>query len=73
MPLSSALLTEIDEASGAWNFPRCFASYSAPGTSHDETLGFWFGSFWLDAAGNTLYVCSDPTTSNAVWRTVTTW
>lgn len=59
-----------DETSAdSWNFPRCHVGSSvAPTTSDDETLGYWYGSWWVDTSQNNgIYVCTDPTTSAAIW------
>lgn len=45
----------------------------APTAGDDETTGAWVGLFWLDATGPALYLCTDATEGNAVWRTVADW
>lgn len=63
-----ARLTDESSYGSEWNFPRCYAINGSPTTSDDETLGFWYGSFWLDSSQNNgIYVCTDPTTSAAIW------
>lgn len=65
---SRANLTEESVYANSWNFPRCFATASDPTSSDDETLGFWYGSFWSNTGTtNGIWVCTDPTTGAAVW------
>lgn len=39
----------------------------APTATNDNTEGYTIGSFWVDTANDTFYICEDATTDNAVW------
>jgi hypothetical protein len=45
---------------------------TAPAVTDDEADGYREGSLWYDATGDTLYLCTDPSTGAAAWRTVGT-
>lgn len=44
-----------------------------PTPAHDGTLDFAVGTMWLNTSGPTLYMCTDATENNAVWRVIVDW
>lgn len=41
-----------------------------PTINDDETLGYGFGSIWIDIATRTAYICLNPTDTNANWQVI---
>lgn len=47
-----------------------FSKTTAPTGTDDNTAGWAVGSIWIDTTGDTIYICYDATTSNALWQEV---
>ena len=43
-------------------------STSDPTSTDDSTDGYFAGSLWLNTTDQTMFVCTDATTSSAVWK-----
>lgn len=67
-PFKESKLNDVTDDNG-WNFPRGNVSSTAPGTSDDETVGYWYGSIWV-AVGTGAFICIDPTATSAVWSQI---
>lgn len=65
-PLSASKVNDTAETT-AWNYPRNRCSASDPTASDDETLGFWYGSIWVNYATSAMFYCTTPDEGAAIW------
>lgn len=47
-----------------------FTSIVPPTVNDDETLGYGFGSIWINIATHVAYICLNPTDTNANWQVI---
>ena len=47
-----------------------YTSNYPPTVNDDQTLGYGFGSIWIDIATHVAYICINPTDTNAYWQVI---
>lgn len=64
---TAKLLYRRNAANSAWTIEQNYGAASDPTTGDDAARGYVRGSVWINVAGNRWFVCTEPTTSAAVW------
>jgi len=64
---TAKLLYRRNGANSGWTIEQNYGATTDPGTGDDAADGYVRGSVWINVVGNRWFVCTDPTSSAAVW------
>ena len=66
--LSTSVSGYLPAVHGGTGGKNNFSATLLPTTTDDNSQGYALGSLWYDTNTNRLFVCTQNTTSNAVWK-----